>query len=61
MGIPVGKLALYVACAGFDPARTLPIIMDVGTNNQDYLRDPNYLGVQEPRIPAEVFLSLSIL
>jgi len=49
MGIPIGKLALYVAAAGFQPWRTLPIIVDMGTNTEKYHTDPHYLGVQEPR------------
>jgi len=58
MGIPVGKLALYVACAGFDPSRTLPVIIDEGTNNEAYLNDPNYLGIKEHRLPSEVYNKL---
>ena len=55
MGIPIGKLSLYVLIGGIDPARTLPIILDVGTDNVELLEDPQYLGWRHRRISDDEY------
>ena len=56
-GIPIGKLQLYTACAGVPPQYLLPMYIDAGTNNEQYLHDPLYLGMRKTRPSTEELFS----
>lgn len=55
MGIPIGKLSLYSLCGGIHPAKTLPIVLDLGTNNQERINDPRYIGWRHERIKGQEY------
>lgn len=58
MGIPIGKLALYVAAGGINPRKVLPVMLDLGTDNKTLQQDPWYLGLPEPRLRGPAYYNM---
>ena len=58
MGIPIGKLALYCAAGGIAPHRVMPVVLDTGTDNEEYLKDDYYMGVKEKRLKGPAYYQL---
>jgi malate dehydrogenase (oxaloacetate-decarboxylating)(NADP+) len=57
-GIPIGKLSLYCAAGGIAPHRVLPVVLDVGTDNPELIKDPYYLGLKKPRLQGAPYYHL---
>jgi malate dehydrogenase (oxaloacetate-decarboxylating) len=57
MGIPIGKLALYTLCAGLPPRTTIPVMLDLGTDNEELLLDPMYIGLRRRRVRVDEFVA----
>ena len=58
MGIPQGKIDLYISAGGFSPSRSLPIVMDLGTNTQKYIKGDSYLGIKGKKLSSSIDLIL---
>lgn len=58
MGVPVSKLFMYTVCGGIDPASCLPVSIDIGTNNQQLLNSPFYVGIKKKRVKGAAYMDL---